>query len=63
MVTASFSPNGSRPPAIRNPAYLRLESPKGQSVSQTAPLLETIWLSAVLVAVAGVLPLVMYLRG
>jgi hypothetical protein len=63
MVTASLSPNGSRPAAIRNPAYLRLETPRTKAIAQTAPLLETLWLSAVLVAVTGVLPLVMFLRG
>jgi hypothetical protein len=63
MTIASSSPRASRPAAIRNPAFLSLKAPKAQSVTQPAPLLETLWLSAVLFAVVGVLPLVMFLRG
>jgi hypothetical protein len=63
MVIASSNQRESRPAHIRNPAFLRIRSPKAQSAPPAAPVLETLWLSAVLVAVAGALPLVMFLRG
>jgi hypothetical protein len=63
MVIASSNQRESRPTHIRNPAFLRVEPHRAQTMPHSAPLLETLWLSAVLVAVAGALPLVMFLRG
>jgi hypothetical protein len=58
----STTSSGPRPQPIRNPALLALRPPQ-RRVPPVGSLLETLGLSCVLAAVAGALPLVMYLRG
>lgn len=63
MATLSAPPSGLRPRTIRNPAPLRAKMAQSKSETAGPRLFETLALGFVLTAVAGVLPLVMYLRG
>lgn len=63
MASFSSPQSGLRSRALRNPALVQSETARAVNEQASASLFETLALSFVLTAVAGALPLVMYLRG
>jgi hypothetical protein len=63
MMTLTVSQSERRHRAIRNPVLLRLEEAQAAQAPTGAAYLETLALSCLIAAIAGVLPMVMYLRG